>query len=566
MNASSRGTVRRGTCRRIKVLLPMIAAGVLTAQVAAALGASSPSVTYTAALEDEGSYTVTDMAVDHQGNVWLTGSTTSHTLPVTDDAIDKVFAPDDYDEAFVLKFNAAGALVYATYLGGSLFDGTGGLAIDDDGNVFIAGVTLSPDFPVTLGAYQSQLASPGAEDAFLVKLDPAGHLLASTYFGGNSRDLFPGGVRGFPAAAVALGGDGTVYLASGTNSTDLPTNDGYQPQYGGGTQDVFLATFTSNLSFVRCTYLGGDNNEGAYRAAVDGSGNVVLLGAAARYYGQPWTFPVTSGAYQTAPSGDPLMFVVKFDAGGGLVYATFLGPDTGDNSLFDYHGDLAVDPAGNAYIVGVTAAAAFPVTPGAFQTTRRGFSDLFVSKLDPTGAHLVYSTLFGGSAAEYSNDDVGVRIAVNDQGNAYIAGHTDSLDLPEKDAFEATRTGRFIAKLNAAGSDLAYASYLPAANFGADALALDNAVRANATAYLGGPTVNPRGVAAFGIGEGGAAACAGDCDGDGVVRANELVLGVRDFLSQASPPTCSSLDENQDGAVDEAELLKVIPALFGDCG
>jgi hypothetical protein len=561
MNARAWRTTRRSRCGWLAALFLLISGSPLAAQAA-----STPGVTYMTSLADDASYTVTDMAVDRQGDVWLTGSTTSHTLPVTADAIDKAFAANDFDEAFVLKFDAAGTLVYATYLGGSLYDGAGSMAVDGDGNVFIAGTTLSTDFPVTPDAYQPQLASPGTEDTFLVKLDPAGQLLASTYFGGNSRDLFPGGVRGFPSAAVALGGDGSVYLASGTNSNDLPTIDGYQKQYGGGTQDVFLAKFTSTLSFVRCTYLGGDNNEGVYRAAVDGSGNVVLLGVAARIFGQPWTFPVTPGAYQAAPTGDPLMFVAKFDAAGGLVYATFLGPDAGDNSLFDYHGDLAVDPAGNAYVVGVTTSASFPVTPGALQTTRRGFSDLFVSKLDPAGANLVYSTYFGGSRAEYSNSDAGVRIAVDNQGRAYIAGHTDSTDLPLQNPFAGVSSGRFIAKLNTTGTGLEYSSYLSAPNFGVDALALDNGGGANATAYLAGPTVDPRGVAVFGIGEGGGTVCAGDCNGDGVVRVNELIVGVRILLGEVALSACSSLDQNRDGAVDVTELTRVVGSLFGVCG
>jgi hypothetical protein len=536
-----------------------------------------PSVTYSTTVVDDGvnQHSVLGMAVDRDGSIWLAGATTSKTFPISDDAIDQTFLPEDFDEGFALKLDPAGALVYATYLGGRLFDGAGGIAIDGDGNVFIAGTTISDDFPTTLNAYQPELASAGTEDNFLVKLDSSGRLVASTYFGGNSRDLFPAGGRGFPGAAVALAGDGGVYLAGGTISTDLPASQGHQRQFGGGSQDAFLAKFTSSLGFERCTYLGGTNNEGAYRIALDASDNVYLLGAAARLFGESWSFPVTPGAYLTAPSGDPLLFVAKFDPGGALAYATFLGPDAGDGNLFENQGDIAVDAAGNAYVVGVTGSATYPVTPGAFQTNLRGFSDLFVSKLDPTGARLVYSTYFGGSAAEYGDGDVGVRIVVNAEGQAYIAGHTDSLDLPEKDAFEPTKSGRFITKLDASGTDFVYSSYLRFQNMSIDALALapspsgDGAAGATGTVavYVAGPTVEPRGLAVIGIDESTTPAeCPGDCDGDGFVRVNELVAGVRVALEQAAVATCMSFDTDGDGRVSVNELVRGVGSLLRGCG
>jgi len=542
---------------------------------AVATAAINPQVTYMATVNDGSviQYAITDMAVDRAGNVWLVGGTTSKTLPVTDDAFDKLFVPEDFDEGFVLELDPSGALVYASYIGGSLFDGAGGIAIDGDGNVYIAGTTISIDFPVTPGAFQTALASaPSAEDAFLVKLDSSGRLLASTYFGGNNRDLYPAGGRGFPGAAVAVASDGSVYLAGGTASTDLPTSGGYQQQYGGGTQDVFLAKFTSSLAFERCTYLGGDNNEGAYRVEVDGSDNVYLLGAAARILGQPWTFPVTSGAYLTAPSGDPLMFLTKFDPSGALAYATFLGPAAGDGMLFESQGDLAVDRAGNAYVVGVTGSATYPTTPGAFQTNLRGFSDLFVSKLDPTGAMLLYSTYFGGSAAEYSNEEAGVRIAVNEQGNAYIVGLTDSGDLPEKQSFSSTKSGRFIAKLDPTGTDLIYSSFFPSPNFGPDALALaparagDGAAGASgATVFAAGPKIDPPGVAVLGIDENAPPSCPADCDGDGFVHVNDLLTGVRIALEQALLSECESFDSDGDKRVSVAELVRAVGTLLRGC-
>lgn len=270
---------------------------------------------------------------------------------------------------------------------------------------------------------------------------------------------------------MAVAPDGSVYLAGGTHRRDLPATAGYQPQHGGGL-DVYLARFTADLLFDRCTYLGGSNDEGAYRVALDAAGNVYLMGVATRILLDFWTFPVTPGVFLTAPSGDLLLFVAKFDTAGDLACATFLGPGEGDSSLGEWRGDLAVDPQGNAYVVAVTTSANFPITPGAFQTSLRGFSDLAVSKLNPEGTALVYSTYFGGSAAEYPNGNPGVRIAVNAAGNVYVAANTDSRDLPLELPFESRFSGRFLTKLNATGRGLEYSSYVNYRGFGVEALAL----------------------------------------------------------------------------------------------
>ena len=300
------------------------------------------------------------------------------------------------------------------------------------------------------------------------------------------------------------------------------------------------------------------------------------MGVATHLFGESWTFPATAGAYLTNPSGDTLLFVAKFDTVGGLAYATFLGPETGDVGLLQYESDLDVDPAGNAYVAGVASATTYPTTPGAFQVARRGFSDLFVSKLDPSGSQLVYSTLFGGSQAEYPNGEPGVRIAVNAAGNAYIAALSDSADLPQKDAF-ATTPHTFIAKLDPDGSGLEYASYVSFQAFGVDALALapspagasggsaGGAIGAPAV-YLAGPGADPRGLAVVGIDESRApATCAGDCNVDGVVQVNELIIGVRIALGQSPVTECSGFDENGDGQVVVSELVKAVGALLGGC-
>ncbi|MGH7787951.1 MAG: SBBP repeat-containing protein [Candidatus Binatia bacterium] len=550
----------------------MVALGVAVTGLPRAARAAAPMVDYQALLAESVGYQVTGVAADRDGNVWVVGSTTSHNLPVTAGAIDTHVDAQDFDEGFVLKFDAAGALLYASYLGGRNVDDVASLAVDEDGNAYVAGTTLSDDLPTTPGAYQPALASAGTEDAFLVKLSPAGALLHATYFGGNSRDLFPGGVRGNPGVAVALGPDGSVYLAGGTNSTDLPTSSGHQRQYGGGTQDAFLARFSATLQFERCTYLGGDNNEGAYRVQVDPDGNVYLFGLANRILGQPWTFPVTPGALLVAPTGDPLNFVAKFDPNGALAYATFLGPPQGDPSLGQFQGDLAVDAEGHAYVVGVTGVANYPTTPGAFQTTLRGFSDLFVSKLAPDGASLVYSTYFGGGAAEYANGEAGVRIAVRAGDGAIIAGVSDSVDLPLVRAFETTTRGSFVAKLTADGSGLDYSSFVAPFGVGVGAIALGQnplgppGPPPYIDVYVAGPTAEPRGLSVLGIGQGSPSpACLGDCNGNLMVAINELIAGVGIALGRAGADVCPAFDPDGDGRVPITALISAVGTALRGC-
>jgi hypothetical protein len=536
---------------------------------------AAPRIDYRGVLAG-GGYVVSDVAVDRDGSAWVVGTTTNHLLPVTPTAVDTQFDAGDFDEGYVLKFDPAGALVYASYLGGRNVDDFASIDIDDEGSVYVAGTTLSDNLPTTVGAHQPMLASPGAEDAYLAKLDRDGQLVAATYFGGNCRDLYPGGSRGNPGVAVALGPENTLYLAGGTCSTDLPTSSGYQRQYGGGSQDAFLARFDRDLDFARCTYLGGANNEGAYRLAVDPDGNVHLFGLVTRLFGQEWSFPVTPGALLSNPRSEPYDFIARFEATGDLVYATFFGPDGGDYFLSEYQGDLAVDASGNAYIVGTTAAASFPTTAGAFQTTRRGFSDLFVSKLSADGSTLVWSTLFGGGQAEYANGEPGVRAAVH-EGGVYVAGQTDSTDLPLLMPFESTRTGGFVAKLTLDG-ELEYASFVLPEPFGVEALVAGRAPLGTALApphigvYVAGPHASatggvPIGVTLIGIDELGGVepACLGDCDGDGGVVVSELIVGVNAALGLADVAGCAAFDPDGDGQVVVADLVRAVGFALGTC-
>jgi len=227
---------------------------------------------------------------------------------------------------------------------------------------------------------------------------------------------------------------------------------------------------------VYSTYLGGANNDNASAVAVDAAGNAYVTGITA----SATNFPTTAGAFQTTLGGGSDAFVTKLNpTGTALIYSTFLG-----GSDFDTGVGIAVDASGNAYVTGSTASTNFPTTAGAFQTTLAGpgggsLTDAFVTKLNPTGTALVYSTYLGGR-----DFDNGEEVAVDAAGNAYVTGRTSSTDFPTTvAAFQTTSAGggdAFVTKLNSTGSALVYSTFLGGAEssdggFGIAVDALGNA-------------------------------------------------------------------------------------------
>src|SRR5580698_802770 len=201
---------------------------------------------------------------------------------------------------------------------------------------------------------------------------------------------------------------------------------------------------------IYSTYLGGSGNDIGFDIAVDTTGDAYLTGQT-----NSVDFPVSPDAYQAKLDGAGNVFVTKLNpAGTALVYSTYIGGSTVDAGY-----GIVVDGAGDAYVTGQTSSSNFPATAGAFQTTLRGPSNAFMTKLDSTGTALIYSTYLGGSGT-----DGGSRIAIDTGGNAYVAGTTSSANFPvTPGAFQSSYGGggdAFVAKLNPAGSALAYSTYL----------------------------------------------------------------------------------------------------------
>ena len=277
--------------------------------------------------------------------------------------------------------------------------------MDAAGNAYVAGDTYSLNFP-TLSAYQTGIRGP--QNAFIAKLNAFGALAYSTYLGGNGSDR---------AAGIAVDSSGNTYVTGGTTSTNFPTAAALRST-SGGNQDAFVAKLNpSGNGLVYSTYLGGaggmaGSTEAGTGIAVDATGAAYVTGATSST-----DFPVTAGALQTTNlGGGDDAFVSKLNpAGSALVYSTYLG-----GSSVDFATGIAVDFVGNAYVTGYTASYDF-LSLRALQPGNAGPYDAFLSKLNPAGTGLVFSTYLGGTAS-----DAGNAVAVDSLANVYVAGLTQS--------------------------------------------------------------------------------------------------------------------------------------------
>ncbi len=365
------------------------------------------------------------IAVDSMGNAYITGSTCSTDFPTKNPLQPNYGGGNDpyCADAFVTKINAAGsALVYSTYLGGSGSDEGSGIAVDSAGHAYVTGGTQSTDFP-TMNPLQPGLL--GYRDAFVAKINAAGSaLLYSTYLGGSSGD---GG------EAIAVDSAGHAYVVGYTDSTGFPTKNPLQPAYGGNV-DAFVAKINAGGSaLLYSTYLGGSDGDQGSGIAVDGAGNAYVTGTAGR------DFP-TVNPLQPAYGGAADAFVAKINTvGSALVYSTYLGGSGAEQGI-----GIAVDSAGSAHVTGWTYSADFPLA-GTLQKYYRGRGDAFVARFNPTGSAFVYSTYLGGYRT-----DVGIGIAVDSAGNAYVTGGTSSTNFPTMNPLQPSNQGgvdAFVAKI-----------------------------------------------------------------------------------------------------------------------
>ncbi len=345
------------------------------------------------------------------------------------------FAVGQYDKSAPLIIDPV--LIYSTYLGGSAGDTGIGITVDSAGNAYVTGRTLSTNLP-RANALQNTIS--GGIDVFVTKLNASGSALVySTYLGGNAND---GGNK------IAVDSAGNAYVTGYTASTNFPTANAFKNTFGGGSDDIFLAKLNAaGSALVYSTYLGGSLGDAGYGIAVDAAGNAYVTGTTLSSNFQ------TANAFQSTLKSTQDAFVTKVNAtGSALVYSTFLGGTGGEVG-----NSIAVDSTGSAYVAGTTFSNNFP-TANPFQSTVKGALDAFVTKMNPAGSALAYSTYLGGNL-----DEAAVGIAVDSSGNAYIAGSTTSADFPTVSALQSTYGGgvdAFVTKLNSTGLSLLYSTYL----------------------------------------------------------------------------------------------------------
>jgi hypothetical protein len=317
--------------------------------------------------------------------------------------------------------------------------------VDGAGNAYVAGSTESTNFPTTPGAFQTLCNGPNSTsscgDVFVAKINPSGSALVySTYLGGGR---FDGG------NGIAVDSAGNAYVTGTTDSSDFPTKNALQPTYSGGPFDAFVAKISpSGSALVYSTYLGGSGNEYGEGIAVDSAGRAYVKGVTTST-----NFPTKNPLQAANAGGANDAFVAKLNsAGSALVYSTYLGGSDYDGSP-DFRGGIAVDGVGNAYVTGSTLSTDFP-TKNPLQAANGGIWDAFVTKINPTGSALVYSTYIGGSS-----DEFGGSIAVDSAGSAYITGTKFYGNCTEPCVL---KSDAFVYKLNSAGSALVYATHVGA--------------------------------------------------------------------------------------------------------
>lgn len=357
-----------------------------------------------------------DIALDDNGNSFITGQTRSRTFPTLNGSQGNGSRCLRYNnctwrdtDAFFVKMSNVGQVLTSTCLGGRDFDAGAGIAVGPAGNLaYITGTTYSSTFPA-VKAYQSGGVFGNGGDAFLIVVPTiVGEPVYSTQFGGNGLDQGTG---------VEVDANLFVYITGYTDSTDLPVKSPMQANNGGG-NDAFIAKFNwieeGDASLIYATYLGGAGGDYARGIAVSPAGKAYVTGVT----GSP-IFPLLHEIDNTNVVNEA--FVTALNVNGTLFASTFLG---GNGQ--DFGNAIALGAGEVVYVTGSTTSTEFPrALP--FQNARNGAQDAFVSKLrlGPSTSALISSSYLGGSGIED-----GTGIAVFGNKHIYVVGSTASSDLP----------------------------------------------------------------------------------------------------------------------------------------
>jgi len=428
-------------------------------------------------------------------------------------------------------------LLWSTFLGGDYIDYAEGLALDGNDNVYVTGMTMSSDFPVSAGAYDTVL---GGIDAFVAKLNASGSaLIWGSYLGSSSGDdkgeeivlttdtVIPYPIvmgitwaADFPVTALAydtswnglgdafvtklspagdhlvwstfLGGsgdevensgmgldsNGNVVVAGGTYSDDFPTTVGAFDNVNDGGIDAFLSKLSANgHQLLWSTFIGGLDKDAVHSMAIDDADGIVLAGAT-------WSpdYPTTGGAYDVTFNSEIDGFITKVEADGtSLIWSSFLGGSGRDKAE-----GLALTGTGRPVVTGETLSDDFPVTAGAYDESHNGEYDAYAAQLSSDGSSLIWSTFLGGD-----NIDAGLAVAVDSEERVIVAGETRSANFPTVLGYDESYNGQgdaFVAVLYRTGQYLVWGSFLGG---GSEDLATRLALDSHENAVICGNTISP---------------------------------------------------------------------------
>ena len=391
-----------------------------------------------------------DIAVDANGNVYITGSTSSTDFP-TQNAMNS--QNEGVKDVFVTKLNEKGEILFSTYLGGDNVDAGFGIAVDSSENIYVTGtagiVTVGVNFPTTAEAYDQTDSAP--VNAFVTKLSPDGsQMLYSTFIDGTNGPIVTG-------EGIAVDSTGSAYIVGETRVTNFPTKNAFQSTHGGGLNDAFIAKLNPNGNdLVYASFLGGDGqdtnfeNRANIRVAVDTDGSAYITSLT-----NSSNFPTTEDAFDRTRDGLTDGYIAKVNpSGNALIYATLLG----GSGAYEAATDITVNNRGEAYVTGYTTSSDFP-TKNPFQANLSGGGDIFITQLNETGGALVYATYLGGSVGD---NGFGIRLDASE--NIYITGRTNSINFPLRNPTQSEYGGSggdaFVAMLNPSGSQLIYSTFL----------------------------------------------------------------------------------------------------------
>ncbi len=369
------------------------------------------SATYLGGIDAD---SITAMAADPFGNIYVAGTTYSTDFPTTGTAYDKIYNWDD--TAFITRLSPdLSQVLSSTYMKGIIRD----IKVDKTGYVYVVGESSASGFPTTPGAYDTKGNQNGFTDAFITKFSSnLSIMMASTLFGGESMDR---------AVALDIDSNGNIYVVGDTTSSQLPVKGTLGTVYNNN-YDVFVSKFNSTLSsLLGSGYFGGISADNASDIVVGTANDIYVVGRSFSF-----SLPGYQNGYQKTPKGNMDMFVTRLYSDlSGVLATTYLG-----GSGVDAAEGLAQGTDGSVYIAGITKSSNYPVTNNSYKTNFSGTSDAAVTKLSSDLGNILSSTYIGGVQTSALNG-----FFLDSSNAVYLVGYTDQTTMSNVQGYDKSYNG-----------------------------------------------------------------------------------------------------------------------------